>query len=114
MAMFERLGQLMAKKAEPTVHIDMKKVLQELGLQDLPAICKPKGEATDKLATKAEKLRKTKRVPFVYVKLASFVPPHASESNKNADSEDEEDSETMNAMQKVMGVEKATHTLTFL
>ena len=111
--MFAQLG-VVAKKSDPVVSVDMQAELKRLGLSDLADECKPDGFATDALLAKVEKLRKTKAVPFVNVKLPCFLPAHARDGAIEKDSEDEEESETVRTMQKVMGVKKAKKELNFL
>ena len=100
--------------AEPTPSVDMSSELSRLGLSNLAQDSLPCGESTDKLLGKAEKLAKTKKFPFVNMKLAAFLPPHARDGIGANDSDDENESETFKAMQKVMGIKKKVCTLNFL
>jgi hypothetical protein len=111
--MFERLAAS-EKEKEKVALVDMNDGLAKLGLQHLPEQCKPCGVATDKLASSASKLAKSKKVPFVNVKLSAFLPPEARD-NLGPESDDEESkSETFKVMQRVMGVKKEPRTLSFL
>lgn len=113
-AMFERLATSGTKKAEPVVSVDLAAGLKELGLESLPLESQPNGISTDKLMAKAEKLAKSKRVPFVCVSLAMFLPPHARGSAVEVDSEEEEENPAIQTMQKVLGVHKPRRSTTFL
>ena len=110
-AMFEKLQGSKAVEAQPVFDLDA--ALVEIGLAGLSEECKPCSEAVEKLHIATEKLRKTKRVPFVNAKLAAFLPAHARGVGFKAD-EDDDDSETVKAMQKVMGIKKEKRNMSFL
>jgi hypothetical protein len=111
--LFEQIGKKSAA-VEPTPSVDMCVELTRLSLGNLPQDSMPCGESTDKLLGRAEKLAKTKKFPFVNMKLTAFLPPHARDGFTANDSDDENESESFKAMQKVMGVKKKVSTLNFL
>ena len=101
------------RKPEPVVQIDLQEALTSLGLGNLAEECWPCGAATDKLCAAAEKLKKSKKTPFVFVHLAAFLPAHAR-SSENKEDDEVPESETVRTLQKVMGVKKPKKTLAFL
>ena len=122
LAAFAQLG-VMQQQQQPQgalatvdLHLDLHEELDRLGLGGLPHESTPCGRAVDALHTKAEKLKKLgKRVPFVMVSLRTFLPPWARSSGHMGEEDEEQpDSETVKAMQKVMNIKKAKHELTFL
>ena len=110
--LFERL--VANKKPDPVVHVDMQTELEQLGMSGLADDFKPDGELTDKLMAQVEKLSRTKKVPFVNVKLSNFVPHWAREPGATEEREEDEESETLRTLQRVMGVKQEKRTLTFL
>ena len=96
--------------------VDMAAELEQLGLGALPFLDLPPGEAVDLLKHKADKLVKCKKsCPFVDQKLEPFLPRHAQGALSLEDLQDKPDeSETMKAMQKVMGVRHEKKSLSFL
>jgi len=110
--MFSQLGQ---KPVVPAVSVDLQKALEELGLQGLPLDMKPNGEAVDKLAARAEKLtKKLKKCNYVSQSVAPFLPPHARDGAVEAESGDEDESETLKTLAKLHGVKKSKPKLSFL
>jgi len=112
---FKMFSQLGAKQAAPTVSVDLQKALEGLGLDRLAHDTKPHGEAVDKLAARAEKLtKKQKQCNFVAQSVAPFLPPHARNGTIEAESDDEQESETVKALAKLHGVKKTKPTLSFV
>ena len=65
--------------------------------------------------SKAENLAKIKAVPFVNANLYWFLPVHARSTIHQEESEEENESETLKCMRKVMGVQKQQKkSMTFL
>ena len=111
---FKMFSQLGAKQVAPTVSVDLQKALEELGLDGLAHDTKPHGEAVDKLAARADKLtKKQKQCNFVAQSVAPFLPPHARNGTVEAESDDEQESETVKALAKLHGVKKTKPTLSF-
>ena len=115
LAMFECLGLGAVKPEAASVSVDMDAELQRIGLSGLPHEVKPSGEATDKLVAKAAKLAKSKAAPFINANLWAFLPSEARDAASAQDPNDEEEEcETLKVMQKVMGVRKTKHTMSFV
>ena len=112
-AQFELLSQQKIEAAKVVPTLDYDKALNAIGLGKMPFECKPCPNATAKLHTMAEKLKKTQKTPFVCAALRSFLPGLARQRGVREDDEEEE-SESMKAMQKMMGVKKAKLNLSFL
>ena len=115
--LFEKLGGIGTKpgKHDANVTVELMAELEALGLGELADECVPNGEATEKLATRADKLsKKSKRCPFVFQSLAPFLPAHARDGKIEMESDNEDDSETLKTMQKVMGVRKSSAQLNLL
>ena len=110
-AMFQQLQTSKPVEVPPT--FDLEAAIIEIGLAGLSEDCMPCSEVVEKLHAATEKLRKTKKVPFVSAKLAAFLPAHARAVGFK-DDEVDDDSETLRTMQKVMGIKKEKKNLSFL
>lgn len=113
-ARFQALQQPKLEVAKPVVVLDYNAALINIGLDKLPFDRRPCPMATDKLHTLIEKMKKTHNAPFIFAKLEWFLPRHSRMLMGIEHETEEEPSESIKAMQKVMGIHKAKRTLSFL